>query len=62
MSVLAQLSRELAALVARAAPAVVGLSHRQGQGSGHNSDGNHDGPDDAPAQSHGQGHAKGNDG
>ncbi|PYQ15812.1 MAG: peptidase S1 [Acidobacteria bacterium] len=34
MSVLAQLSRELAALVARAAPAVVGLSHRQGQGSG----------------------------
>jgi serine protease Do len=34
MSVLADLSRELAALVSRAAPAVVGLGHRRGQGSG----------------------------
>jgi serine protease Do len=34
MSVLAQLSRELAALVSRAAPAVVGLRHGRGQGSG----------------------------
>jgi S1-C subfamily serine protease len=34
MSVLADLSRELAALVAHAAPAVVGLGHRRGQGSG----------------------------
>jgi len=34
MSVLAQLSRDLAALVARAAPAVVGLAHGRGQGSG----------------------------
>ena len=34
MSVLAQLSRELAALVSRAAPAVVGLMHGRGQGSG----------------------------
>jgi len=34
MSGLAALSRELAALVARAAPAVVGLAHRRGQGSG----------------------------
>ena len=34
MSVLRQLSDELAALAARAAPAVVGLVHRRGQGSG----------------------------
>jgi S1-C subfamily serine protease len=34
VSVLAQLSQDLAALVARAAPAVVGLAHRRGQGSG----------------------------
>jgi len=34
MSMLADLSRELAALVSRAAPAVVGLGHRRGQGSG----------------------------
>jgi len=34
VSVLAQLSRDLAALVARAAPSVVGLGHRRGQGSG----------------------------
>ncbi len=34
MSVLAQLSRDLATLVARAAPSVVGLGHRRGQGSG----------------------------
>jgi S1-C subfamily serine protease len=34
MSVLAQLSHDLAALVARAAPAVVGLGDRRGQGSG----------------------------
>lgn len=34
MSILAQLSQELAALVARAAPSVVGLGHRRGQGSG----------------------------
>jgi S1-C subfamily serine protease len=34
MSVLAQLSRDLAALVARAAPSVVGLAHGRGQGSG----------------------------
>jgi serine protease Do len=34
VSVLAQLSRELAALVSRAAPSVVGLMHGRGQGSG----------------------------
>jgi serine protease Do len=34
MSALAALSGELAALVARAAPAVVGVEHRRGQGSG----------------------------
>jgi serine protease Do len=34
MSVLGQLSRDLASLVARAAPAVVGLGHRRGHGSG----------------------------
>jgi S1-C subfamily serine protease len=34
VSLLAQLSRDLAALVSRAAPAVVGLGHRRGQGSG----------------------------
>lgn len=34
MSVLADLSRDLAALVERASPGVVGLSHRRGQGSG----------------------------
>jgi S1-C subfamily serine protease len=34
VSLLAQLSRELEALVARTAPGVVGVEHRQGQGSG----------------------------
>ncbi len=34
MTALAQLSSDLAALVARAAPSVVGLEHRRGQGSG----------------------------
>ena len=34
MSALAQLSHDLASLVARAAPSVVGLGHRRGQGSG----------------------------
>jgi serine protease Do len=34
VSVLADLSRDLAALVERASPGVVGLSHRRGQGSG----------------------------
>ena len=34
MSLLAQLSAELEALVARAAPAVVGIEHARGQGSG----------------------------
>jgi serine protease Do len=34
MSLLAQLSRELETLVARAAPSVVGVEHRRGQGSG----------------------------
>ena len=34
MSVLRELSRELGDLVARAVPAVVGLRHRGGQGSG----------------------------
>ena len=34
MSVLKQLSQELRALVERAAPAVVGLQHRRGHGSG----------------------------
>src|SRR5512133_1525142 len=34
MSALAQLSEDLSALVARAAPSVVGLEHRHGQGSG----------------------------
>ena len=34
MTLLAQLSRDLAVLVARAAPSVVGLGHRRGQGSG----------------------------
>ena len=34
MSVLAQLSHDLTALVARAAPSVVGVGHRRGQGSG----------------------------
>jgi S1-C subfamily serine protease len=34
MSLLSQLSRELESLVAKAAPAVVGIEHAQGQGSG----------------------------
>ena len=34
MSLLRQLSDELAGLVAAASPAVVGLRHRRGQGSG----------------------------
>src|SRR5262245_21079341 len=34
MTTLSDLSRDLAALVGRAAPAVVGLAHRRGQGSG----------------------------
>jgi len=34
VSALAQLSHDLASLVARAAPSVVGLGHRRGQGSG----------------------------
>jgi len=34
MSVLRQLSQDLRALVQRVSPAVVGLEHRRGQGSG----------------------------
>src|SRR3990172_3213014 len=34
MTALAQLSQDLAALVARAAPSVVGIEQRRGQGSG----------------------------